>query len=473
MFESGQRIHLVGIKGVGMTALAQLLQTRGCIVTGSDGPEAFFTDSVLKRLTIPVSTPFSVATISEEIDLVISSVAYYFDGKVLGGNVEVEAALAAGIPVLTYPQAIGEISKSYQVIAVAGSHGKSTTTAMLGWILESVGFNPNVVVGTKVHGWESNARTGSGPHLIVEADEYREAFLNYKPYGVIVTSIDYDHPDYFKTPAQYASAFKKLIDTVDPKGFAVIEGDHEETRALAAYAIARGLKTLTYGFSVENKMCRLFDDGCGSVVSSVKARTTNKNVSQLFRILFYGKEVAGSSPFPGAQYVLNSGAAIAAAVMCGTSVESATEAVATFPGTARRFEIVKQTGEYTIIDDYAHHPTAISITLEGVKRLYPDKKITVVFQPHMFSRTEALLDMFAGCFTHADEVGIMEIYPSARETSGPVSGKDLADVVMLKHAHTTYIQTMADGKEFVRRAAALGGVIVLMGAGNVNELAAF
>ncbi len=503
MFEKGQKIHLIGIKGVGMTALAQILAARGCKVTGSDGADEFFTDEVLKRLKIPVAQPFAANNIPVGTDLIISSVAYYFpvrsndrqgsasngagDGNIRD-NPEVAEALKRNLKIITYPQALGELSKQYQVIAVAGSHGKSTTTAMLGWILEKVGFEPNVIVGTKVNKWESNARTGKGPFLVIEADEYRDAFLNYKPFGAIITSIDYDHPDYFKTPAAYSESFKKLVDNIDPKGFLVIEGDNRETKMLYAYAVKRGMKVLSYGFAAENKMCRLEDKGIGYSPAGDHAKS--KNVSQLFHVLFYGKEIAASIPFPGKQYVLNSGAAIVAAIMAGASAEESAKALADFPGTARRLEVVKNTKDYIIIDDYAHHPTAITITLEGIKALYPDRKIICVFQPHMFSRTQALLSEFAKCFTPADEVGIMEIFPSARETpipepAGAVRGRHLAPMLFgvngevlsretkKFHSHVEYLVDVKSGKQFVKQFLKDGNVIVLMGAGDVYKIAEF
>ncbi len=495
--KKGDKVHLIGIKGVGMTALAQILLARGCKVTGSDGPEEFFTDAVLKWLKIPVAQKFAAKNIPVDVDVVVSSVAYYFGGKVLGSNPEVAETLrllAQGkkLALFTYPQALGILANEYQVIAVAGSHGKSTTTAMLGWILEQIGFEPNVLVGTKVNGWESNARSsskisggklggrGSGPFLVIEADEYRDAFLNYKPFAAIITSIDYDHPDYFKTPAAYYNSFKKLVDNIDPKGFLVIEGDGKQTVKLSEYAKKCGLKVLTYGFSPENKMCRLVDEGIWPRVlarapkpalSPARHNAKIQSVCQLFSILFYGRKIQGSVPFPGKQYVLNSGAAIVAAVMAGAGLEEATKAIATFPGTARRMEVLKKTKNYIIIDDYAHHPTAITITLEGIRAMYPGRKIICVFQPHMFSRTQALLKEFAKCFAPADIVGIMEIFPSARETSGPVNGADLAHETQKFHKHVTYLPTMESGKQFVKQFLKENNMIVLMGAGDVYKIA--
>lgn len=458
MFNQGDKIHLIGIKGVGMTALAQILVARGCEVTGSDGPAQFFTDEVLRRSRIPFVETFNQENIPKDVTTIVSSAAYLRDG--VGLNEEAKAALTKGVPVLTYPEAIGELAQNYKVIAVAGSHGKSTTTALLGWIMQTIGMSPTVMVGTKVNGWEANAITGTSEYLVVEADEYREAFLNYKPHGVIVTSIDYDHPDYFKTPQMYEEAFVKLVNNVDAGGWLVGCGDDTAVMRLVARARERGVQALTYGFNTTNDLV-LTDNGV--------SRQT-----QMFHVVFHKQDKGDAAiSFPGKQYVLNSGAAVLAAHMAGASLSSAINAVASFAGTERRLQVLKLATEKEpaiVIDDYAHHPTAIAITLDGIKKLYPDKKIVAVFQPHMFSRTQALLKEFAQSFSAADEVGIMEVYPSAREVAGPVKGEDLARETKMFHKNATYLSDMASGKQFVKQHLGQPCVVVLMGAGDVNTL---
>jgi UDP-N-acetylmuramate--alanine ligase len=472
MFEKGQKIHLIGIKGVGMTALAQILKARGVVVTGSDGIEEFFTDKVLKRLKIPVLQPFSTTNLPVNANMVISSVAYYFEGKAVRDNPEVVEALNRRLQILTYPEAMEKLTGEYKTVSVAGSHGKSTVTALLGWILEACKVDPTVIVGTRVNEWNANARVSSARSgqagkeqvMVLEADEYREAFLKYASHGAIVTSIDYDHPDYYATPTAYNHAFKQFVTGIPTTGFLVACGDDLEVAALATYAKARGVKTLTYGFQPSNKI--VVRDG------GVKRETAARgDPKQLFHIMFNGAEYAGKISFVGKQYVLNSAAAFGAAVMLGMPAEKAIKAIASFPGTARRLEVIKRTKEYTIIDDYAHHPTAITITLEGVRRMYPDKKIICIFQPHMFSRTQALLKEFAKCFSPADEVGVMEIFPSARETEGPVKGKQLAAQAKFHHKSVTYLPTEAAARTYLAQHAKEGNILVLMGAGDVYKLA--
>ncbi|MDO8602184.1 MAG: UDP-N-acetylmuramate--L-alanine ligase [bacterium] len=470
MFNKGTKIHLVGIKGVGMTALAAILQSRGCVVTGSDTSEEFFTDAVLKRFKIPVAQGFGKENIKSDVSIVISSVVYFFKGRALNNNADVKEALWRKLVVMTYPQAIGQLAPEYKIIAVAGSHGKSTTTAMLGWVLEQTGLDPTVMVGTEVKKWKSNARVGKSEYLVVEADEYREAFLNYQPFGAIITSVDYDHPDYFKSRSSYEAAFRHLIDNIDQKGWLVASGGDPIMRRLLSYSKKQRVKTISYGFSKSNDV-QVSDWGIQSGKQLFHITFQNQK-------LFAGKQFGfkrdqewrASSGFPGQQYILNSGAAFIAALQLGAEPKKVIKALANFPGTTRRLEVI-QTKPGIVIDDYAHHPTAIRVTLNGIRRMYPDRKLVVVFQPHMYSRTATFLDPFARSFSDADVVGITGIFSSARETAGPVSGKDLAIRTKKYHHNVTYVQNVSRGKQFVKRFTRPGNVVVLMGAGDIYKLA--
>ena len=408
MLKKGDKVHLVGIKGVAMTALAQVLKSRGMRVTGSDGPAQFFTDAILKKLRIKYAQQFSPSNIPKGVDAVISSAAYMHNGKALN-NDEVAAALKRKIPTYTYPEVMSQLTAEYETIAVAGSHGKSTTSALLAWTLTKCGVDPTAIIGSRVNKWGANARVGKSSTLVIEADEYREAFLKYAYKGAIITSIDYDHPDYFKTPAKYTEAFLKFTKRIPRNGFMALCGDDKQVSQLGIYVRTKKVRTLTYGFGDENDAI-VVDDG-------VKRQT------QLFTVLFSGKKFKGRIPFVGKQYVLNSGAVFSVAMLIGLDPEAVLAGIASFPGTARRLETIKKGKDYLIIDDYAHHPTAIDITLEGVRAMYPKRRIVAVFQPHMFSRTQALIEQFARSFKSADEVGVMEIYPSARNLPAIYGGR--------------------------------------------------
>ncbi|MEZ4156678.1 MAG: UDP-N-acetylmuramate--L-alanine ligase [Candidatus Paceibacterota bacterium] len=452
-FSKLKRVHLVGVKGVGMTALAQFLvaQFPHIEFSSSDVADSFLTDSVLKKIKLSVKS-FSAKNISSDIDLVISSGAWYEPkdwksfsvnkkgeavyGKALNDNVDIKEALKQNIPVITYPQAIGFLSKKYRVIAVAGSHGKSTTTAMLGFALEKAGKSPSVLVGTRVRKWESSGRVGRSKYLVVEADEYREAFLNYKPYGVIVTNIDYDHPDYYKTKASYYRAFKRLISNVDKDGFVVGFGDDMQVASLLKFAQGLKLRVGRYGYLGKDDLV-LSDDG----VFAGK---------QMFHTVFHAQKRAGKLSFVGKHMIANAGAAILAGEFIRANRKGLYDGIATFPGTARRFEYLKKTKNEVLIDDYAHHPSEIRATLAGARALYPEKKICAIFQPHMFSRTEKLLADFSKAFIDADTVGIMHVYASAREARGDVSSKDLVFGITKQHKDVRLLASFAEGRKFVK-----------------------
>lgn len=452
----GTKVHLIGIKGVFMTALAGILKEKGLIVTGSDGPTKFFTDTVLVKHNILFHEQFAPENIPKDVDLVISSAAYYFNNRAITDNPEVLEAIKRGVPLISHPQALKLLAQDHKLIAVTGSNGKSTTTALLGWILSEAGKEPTVFVGTRVNSWDSNSRVGKSDLLVVESDEYREYFLNYEPFGAIITNIDYDHPDYYKTPESYVEAFRKFANQIPKEGFIIGYGDDENIKQILFECAKRGVKTLSYGFDASNNFVI-----SGEKIADRKQQFEIKNSEKIYRL---------AVPYPGRQYVLNSAAAFIAARELGVSQEQIISGIASFPGTARRLEVLKKENDVIIIDDYAHHPTAISVTLEGIKRLYPEKRIVCLFQPHMFSRTAALLDDFSRSFESSDSVGIMEIYPSARETSGPVSGKDLAEATKKIHKKTVYLPDEASAKKFIADESKPGTVIVLMGAGTVNDL---
>lgn len=443
-----KRVYLVGIKGVGMTALAQILQSRGIVVSGSDTKEKFFTDAVLTRLCIPFFEEFRKWNAPRNTDLVVVSAAYYSKSKIQNSklNPEIAEALRRKIPVLTYPEMVGLLFKECYGIAVAGTHGKSTTTAMLGIILEKAGLDPTVIVGTRVNQWGSNARTPrlrstsyrphSKPILVVEADEYREAFLHYNPKGLIITSIEYDHPDYFKTFAFYKSAFRKLVKKVPENGFIVANWDDKNIRNI-----------------VRNAKCKIIKYG----------RVSSKNIKL---------------QIPGEFNKLNAAAATAAAKQLGVKKITSRKALFNFQGTARRFEIIYSPKkrevrklQSIIVDDYAHHPTEIEVTLGAAREKWPKKEIWVIFQPHTYSRTEALLGEFAKSFRDADRVFILETYTSVREKHGRVGAKELAQEIARYHPRVQYLNSIVIGTKVLKRELrGKNAVLITMGAGDVWEI---
>ena len=349
---------MVGIKGVGMAAMAELLMGEGKQITGSDTNEEFFTDTVLKKLGIPVRH-FSARNISSTIDLVIRSSAYGDE------HPEVAAAKKLGIPVIPYSNAVAELFNAKRGILVTGTHGKTTTTAMIGCILEDADFDPSVLVGSMVSRWGGNARVGRSEWFVAEGDEYQKKFLLLKPEVLVVTSIEYDHPDFFKTEQEYKNAFLKLISSMPPRGLLIAE---------------KRLKRI-----IKKAPCA---------------------------IVWYG--IHGDTQ--GRHVELNGAAALAVAKHLGISSKKAKATLAAFEGTARRTEFYTAAdAPVVVIDDYAHHPTEIKTTLAALRSKYPKREILALFQPHTYSRTHALLNAFSRAFGNVDIVVVLPIYSSARE----------------------------------------------------------
>ena len=419
-----KKAYFIGIKGVGMTALAQILQARGIKVLGSDTKEKFFTDQVLKKLKIKVIEGFDKKNIPIDADLIVASAAYLGQGV---ENVEVEEAKKRKISILTYAQILGMLFQEKYGIAVAGTHGKSTITAMLGKVLEKAGLDPTVIVGTRVIQWQSNARVGHSKYLVAEADEYRNNFLYYSPQALILTSLEYDHPDFFRNFEEYKETFRQLIQKIPVSGFIVANGQDKQVSQV-----------------LEQAKCQIIEYGLP------------------------GQEI--KLQIPGQHNLLNASAVMAVAQKLGVPKEIVKEGLADFQGTSRRFEFKGEKKGIIFIDDYAHHPTEIQATLKAIKEFYPQKKVWAVFQPHTFSRTKALLKEFGAAFDQADQVIILDIYGSAREKSGGIHAQDLVREIKKHRNKTNYISTIKEAEEYLKKQAQAGQIILTMGAGDVWKL---
>jgi len=419
-----KKAYFIGIKGVGMTALAQVLQGQGIEVLGSDTKEKFFTDQVLKKLKIEVIEGFNKENVPTDADLIIVSAAYLGQGV---KNPEVKEAKKKNISLLTYPQILGILFQKKYGLAVAGTHGKSTITAMLGLVLEKAGLDPTVIVGTRIIQWQSNARVGHSKYLVAEADEYRNNFLYYSPQALILTSLEYDHPDFFKNFEEYKKTFKQLIRKIPSDGFIVANGQDEQVKE-----------------AVKQAKCQIIEYG------------------------YPGQEI--KLQVPGQHNLLNASAVMVMAEKLGLPKEIIKKGLADFQGTSRRFEFKGENKGVILIDDYAHHPTEIQATLKAAQKLYPQRKIWAVFQPHTFSRTKALLKEFAQSFNQADQVIILDIYGSAREESGGIHAQDLVKEIKKHRNKTNYIPTIKEAGEYLKKQSQPGQVILTMGAGDVWKL---
>ncbi len=444
-FKNVKKIYMIGIKGVGMTAVAQFLKSRGKEIVGSDTHEKFFTDEVLKKSGIKFYEGFDAANLEKEKpDLVIYSTAY------TEKNVELAAAQKSGVVVLSYPEVLGQILKEGFGIAVCGTHGKTTTTAMLGFVLQEFGADPTVLVGSAVPQLGGNARVGRGKHVIIEADEYQNKFLYFEPQAVILTSAEYDHPDFFKTPKDYIDVFQKFVAKIPTNGFLVACFDDKNVQEV-----------------VKSAKCKIISYGLGAGDWQVK-NIVQKNGGMEFEALEKGESRGVFSiQLLGAHNVANALSVIAVCSELGYDFNKIREALKKFSGTVRRFEIKDEVSGVTLVDDYAHHPTEIRVTLEAARQRYPNRRIWCVFHPHTFTRTKALFSDFAKSFGAVDKTIVIDIYGSAREVTGSIHSRDLVEAIKKEGNDALYIPTIPEAADFLAREVKSGDVVITMGAGDV------
>lgn len=451
---AGTRIHFVGIKGTGMTALAEIMHNRGALVTGSDVPEEFYTDRILSDLGLTVHTDFSAKHIHRKIDLVVHSAAYGED------NPEIAAADQAGLPRYTYPEILGALSRRSRSLAVSGVHGKTTTAALTGMVARELGIPATVVVGSAVEGFGDRATLQKGErYLIAETCEYRRHFLYYFPTVLLITSVEPDHQDFFPTREDMYNAFIDFGRNIVPEGTLVYCAD-DSGAAEVAQQISRNRPDVTvvsYGTEIPAEFqIQDIEMKAGEIGFSIR-----------------GVPGEWTLRMPGRHLVLNTAGALLSLreLLQKDGIEidwsRARRGIYRFSGVKRRSEFLGEVDGVLFIDDYGHHPTAIRTTLSGYREFYPGRRIVVDFMSHTVSRTAALLSEFGSAFSDADIVLVNDIYTSARETgNGTVSVADLAQEIG-KHHPQVFLEPDFSGAE--ERALGLlrrGDIFVTMGAGD-------
>ena len=445
-----KKLYFIGLKGAGMTALAQALKAQGHIVNGSDIRDEFFTDKVLKKEEIHCFQGFSKDNVPRDVDAVVYSTAYSED------NEEIAYSIKQGIPMFTYPMALGSLIKSKkESIAIAGTHGKTTITALLGWVLEEGEKDPSVIIGAKSINWQSNARAGKSSVFVFEADEYQNKFQYYSPHFIVLTNIDFDHPDYFKDFLEYRKAFRDFIQKVPKDGCIFANYDHLEVR----HIVQESAKPVIWYGEHHLVDWQLLERT--TLTSGQRLRVGHKN-------MFYA-EVETS--LIGKHNALNCLPVIACAYKLGVLKEKIIDGLRTFRGTARRLEFVGSPNGITIIDDYAHHPREIQASINALREQYLKKKLFCVFQPHTYSRTEALLSDFSSSFQLVDSLVLVEIYGSAREQKGYITIHDLAKLSKKYNAYITVVATVEEAVSYLKDKLKSGDLLVTMGAGDTWKVA--
>jgi len=423
IFEEIKKIHFIGIGGIGVSALAQMMLLNKKKVIGSDilvGPAL----EQIKKSGAKVFIGHKKSNLARNTDIIIYSPAIKED------NPELIQAKKLNIPVYSYPEALGLISKNKYTIAVSGTHGKTTTTAMLAEVMISTKKSPTIIIGGFLKKQKNNFVPGKSKYFIVEACEYKESFLNLFPDILIITNIDNDHLDYFKNIKNIQNAFAKLISKVPQNGFIICNSKEQNTK--------QALK-----------------------LAKIKAK-----------VIDYTKEKRLKLEIPGKHNIENAQAVLAVAKLVNIKKEQVEKYLKKYLGVWRRFEYKGRTKKRALIyDDYAHHPAEVKATLKAIKNKFSDKKIIVVFQPHLYSRTKLLLNDFAKSFNYADQVIITDIYAAREKDNKIIHAKDLVEAIRMKTVDS--VQYISDFKEiikYLKKNINKDDVIMTMGAGDVYKI---
>ena len=446
-----RHVHFVGVGGAGMSGLARVLLDAGAVVTGSDTkPNDQTVDLVARGATISFQQRGEL--IGSDTMLVVRTAAVRDD------NAEIELADRLGIPTTKYAELLGRVMADRFGVAVAGTHGKSTTSAMLCYALVRCGVDPSFVVGGNVKQLGGGSRSGTGPHFVAEACEFDRSFLNLRPRVAILNNIEAEHLDCYGTLDAVIAAFREFAQLVPSEGGAVIaRGDDENVRRALADV---GRRVETFGFGAGDDWRIVPTDVVGGC-----------HQGEIFR---GGRRVATLRPgVPGRHNLLNATCALAGAAACGVDVQRAADAIGEFSGVDRRMSEVGHFNGATLVDDYGHHPTEVRVTLAALRQKYHPTRLICVFQPHQYSRTRLLIDEFATCFDDADLTIVPEIY-SVRDTAedkAAVSSAALVARINERSARSAaHVPTFPEVIDRLRHDARRGDVIVTMGAGNVNEI---
>lgn len=449
-----RHIHFIGIGGSGLSAIARVLLERGESVSGSDRQLSPLAEGL--RQAGARLYPGHQAENVHGADLVVRSSA------IPDENVEVQEARALGIPVMKRAEFMKDFLHGYQVIAVAGTHGKTTTTAMIAWILTYLGADPSFIIGGWSKNLGANARHGKGTHFVIEADEYDYMFLGLAPWIAVVTNIEYDHPDCFPSPEIFYQAFQAFTERILPSG------------DLIACQDDRGARRLLDENKPGNRQFHRYalESISGGVEVDYYARnlTPTRQGGFRFEVYRHSERLAQVSlQVPGIHNVRNALAALAVIDLLHLPVSAAAQALDKFQGTGRRFEVRGEVNGITVIDDYAHHPTEIKTTLTTVRQVYPHSDIWAVWQPHTYSRTRTLMSAYAEAFEAADHVLVTDIYP-AREPS-PSDGFSSRQVVeAIRHQDVRYSASLKETADYLLGNLHSGSVLIVLSAGDADKI---
>jgi UDP-N-acetylmuramate--alanine ligase len=442
-------VHFIGIGGAGMSGIARVLLARGTAVSGSDAKDSLAV-SALRALGAEVH-------IGHHADHIAGATTVVMSTAIRETNPELVAARASGVRILKRAEALAELLVDHRAVAVAGTHGKTTTTSMLTVAAQHCGVDPSFAIGGDLNEAGSNAHHGSGDLFILEADESDASFLVYQPYAAIVTNVEPDHLDHYLTEASYRAAFEQFVLTVDPLGFVVLCADDPGSVTLCASARAQGIDVRTYGTADDADL-------------RMESLTTSGSRST-YRAVLRGRRLGDVNiQVPGAHLARNSAAALLTGIGLGLPEGPLIEGLAGFTGVRRRMELKGSVGGVRVYDDYAHHPTEVRAQLLAARGMTNGGRLVAVFQPHMYSRTAAFADDFAAALGLADDVIVMEVYGAREDPVPGVTGALISKAVPLEPAHVVFEPSWTAVPSAVVSHARPGDLVVTLGAGDVTQI---
>ena len=440
----GKRVHFIGIGGAGMSGLARISLSHGITVSGSDAKDSSVVKA-LQALGATIATTHAASNV-DGADLVVYSTA------ISSSNAELMRAQELKLSTLTRAAALSILMSESKSIAVAGTHGKTTTSSMMAVALQACGADPSFAIGGTITASGSNAHRGTGEIFVAEADESDGSFIEYHPYAAIVTNVEHDHVDFFATPEDVAQAFKDFAATINKNGFLTYCADDQGAKALAS--TVKTCTLISYGV----------DESCDLRLDSIELEAMGSRARAIWR----GKVVGFIElQVPGHHNLLNAAAVLATGLNLGFPAPELLTGLAVFRGTGRRFELKGTVHGIRVIDDYGHHPTEIDVTLKAARRFAGDGRLIVIFQPHRYSRTKAFSAQFAKALDMADRAIVLEVYAASEKPIAGVTSRLITDAM----SHGEYIPNFIEVTDSVIDSAEPQDVIITLGAGDVSSLA--
>jgi len=444
-----------------MSGIAQILRARGHVVSGSDLYPSPLTER-LESLGVTVHTGHDAGHVGDAQLVVYTSAAHE-------DNPEIAEARRRGIPVIKRAQMVARLMEGKRVIAVAGSHGKTTTSSLIAYMLQSAGLSPTFMVGGEMVDLRTNALPGEGPHFVVEADEFDAAFLNYRPDVALVTNIEPDHLDYYGSFERLTGAFRQFMAQVRPDGYIIACRDNPALQAIlpltAGDDVPIPVHVVSYGLTSADALWRA--ENISPVQSEKQGR---KGIDGSSFVVQCGQETVGTfeTPLPGNHNVSNALGAIAVGHILGLPTSDLQRAVREFHGVRRRFDLIGEAAGVTVVDDYAHHPTEVRATLAAARQRFTGRRLVCLFQPHTYSRTQYLLDGFRTCFGDCDVLLIARTYAAREE---PAAGMDAEALTReIEKPQARYAGELDEAARTVAALLEAGDVFFTIGAGDVEKV---